>query len=821
LGIVFSFGFYYDAVYTHSIPNHAKGYRAMDYRPKILIVDDEPRICESLKLLLAHLQYEIHTCHCGRDAIHRISAEPFDLVLLDIFMHDVNGYQVLDYIKRYHPDITVIMMTGTASVETVVTALRKGVYDYLLKPFESDALIHTIKNAMDFRRLKEEHRQSETALRQSEEKYRRVFECTGTATILIQKDLTICQANAKAQLLTGYGREEIEDRMKLTDFIAFKDCEHICSCQLDKSDWADIPPCEYECRLVDRYGAVKNVIIQINRLSGTDKSIASITDLTLRKKTEEALKESEEKYRTIIESIDEGYFEADIAGKITFINEPMSHILGLAKQQLLGLNARQLFDRKDSRKIYLLFHEVYQARQPRTYHGMITKRNGQSIHLEASVNLILDESNRPFGYRGIIRDVTAQRTAEAEKRKLETQLQQAQKMEAIGTLAGGIAHDFNNILSAILGYSELSLSDVPPGTLLYNNLLRILNAGERARDLVKQILTFSRQAEHELLPIQIKPIIKEALKLLRASLPATIDIQQNIRSDATVLADPTQIHQILMNLCTNASHAMQEPGGRLEITLENVNLDSEFAVNHPDIVPGLYVQLAVTDNGHGMDATVLERIFDPFFTTKERGKGTGMGLAVVHGIVKTHHGAITVLSKPGKGSIFSVYIPVIEGKAESVSEKTEPIPTGSERILFVDDEHFQQDLGRRMLERLGYDVTTCTDGRQALSLFRSQPDQFDLIITDMTMPMMTGDVLTREIMVIRPDIPIIICTGYSERITEEKALAMGAKGFVLKPIVIKDMANLIRKALLANVAAQSPSIKENSVIADHYIALRQ
>jgi PAS domain S-box-containing protein len=793
----------------------------MDYRPKILIVDDEPRICESLKLLLLHLQYDIHTSNSGKDAIDRISADAFDLVLLDIFMPDLDGYQVLDHIKRCCPDITVIMMTGTASVETVVKALRKGVYDYLLKPFEPDALINTIKNATDFRRLKEEHQRSESALRESEEKYRRVFESTGAATILIQNDMTITQANAKAQLLTGYSREEIEDRMKLTDFIAFEECQHICPWPLNENDTADVGPAEHECRLVDRSGAIKDVIIQVNRLSGTEKSIASIMDITSRKRTEEALKESEEKYRSIIESIDEGYYEANMAGKITFINESMGKILGLSRERLLGLNARQLFDRNDTRIIYKLFSEVYRSKASRTYSGQITKKNGQSIQLEASVNLILDESNRPTGYRGIIRDVTARQAAEAEKRKLETQLQQAQKMEAIGTLAGGIAHDFNNILSAILGYTELSLGDVTPGTLLHNNLLRILSAGERAKDLVRQILTFSRQAEHELLPIQIKPIIKEALKLLRASLPTTIDIQQDIQSDSTVLADPTQIHQILMNLCTNASHAMQELGGTLQVSLHNVYLDEDFAANHPDIVPGEYLRLAVIDNGHGMDAAVMERIFDPFFTTKERGKGTGMGLAVVHGIVKTHHGTVTVTSKPGKGSIFSTYIPVIEGKPESVSEKMDPIPTGTERILFVDDEHFQEDLGRRMLERLGYEVTTCGDGRQALFLFRSKPDDFDLVITDMTMPIMTGDVLTREIMTIRPEIPIIICTGYSERITEEKALAMGAKGFVMKPIVLKDMANLIRKVLATNGPLRSPSVKENSEIADNYAALRQ
>jgi signal transduction histidine kinase/CheY-like chemotaxis protein len=386
--------------------------------------------------------------------------------------------------------------------------------------------------------------------------------------------------------------------------------------------------------------------------------------------------------------------------------------------------------------------------------------------------------------------------AEEQEKKLETQLRQAQKMEAIGTLAGGIAHDFNNILSAVIGYTELALINIPKESSLQNHLQQVLKAGSRAKDLVKQILTFSRQAEQEVGPFQIKLIAKEALKLLRASLPTTIEIRQDIQSDSTVLADPTQIHQVLMNLCTNAGYAMQETGGTLEVSLTNVELDSHFTGRHSDMAPGPHLRLTVSDTGHGMTPDVLERIFDPFFTTKGPGEGTGMGLSVVHGIVKSFGGTITVYSEPGKGSTFHVYLPIAEDlKDEGETEVIEPLPTGNERILLIDDEQPLVDIGKQMLERLGYEVITRTSSIEALELFRAQPDRFDLVITDMTMPNMTGDKLAMEIMKIRPDVPVILCTGFSPAITEEEANAWGIQALLEKPLLRHDLAKTIRQVL--------------------------
>jgi nitrogen-specific signal transduction histidine kinase/ActR/RegA family two-component response regulator len=386
-----------------------------------------------------------------------------------------------------------------------------------------------------------------------------------------------------------------------------------------------------------------------------------------------------------------------------------------------------------------------------------------------------------------------------EQTRLEGQLRQAQKMEAIGTLAGGIAHDFNNILSAIMGYTELSKFEALDGSPIMDKLNEILKASHRAKDMVKQILAFSRQNPQEHIPIQISPIVKEALKMLRGSLPTTIEIRQHMDNGIGIVkADATQIHQVLMNLSTNAAHAMNENGGILDISVTDVDVNRVEAARHADLSQGPYVRLTVSDTGEGISKEVMERIFEPYFTTKEKGVGTGLGLAVTHGIVKGHGGAITLESKPGKGSTFNVYIPRIEKGVTPEHEATEIFPAARERILFVDDEQVLVEVGKQMLEKLGHEVTTRTNSIEALELFRVKPDQFDLVITDMTMPNMTGDKLAKEIMGIRADIPIVLCTGYSEHIGRESAEQIGIRGFVMKPLSMNELANAIRNGIDKN-----------------------
>ena len=405
-------------------------------------------------------------------------------------------------------------------------------------------------------------------------------------------------------------------------------------------------------------------------------------------------------------------------------------------------------------------------------------------------------NGKPF-IQAIDRDLTERKQAEEEKAKLESQLRQSQKMEAIGTLAGGIAHDFNNILTVIIGCTDLALVDIPKEHLVYRHLMLVREAGTRATDLVKQILAFSRQVEQEQKPITLGSIVKEALKMLRSSLPSTIEIRQTIEEDhGSVMADPTQIHQILINLCTNAAHAMRENGGVLGVSLTNTRVEIGSVEKYSDLNPGPYVKLTVSDTGRGMEPEIMDRIFDPYFTTKAVGEGAGLGLAVVYGIVKSSKGVVKVHSQPGKGSIFEIFLPMLEYAQQDMKPlESGQVPGGSERILLVDDEEALVYTIQEMLERLGYQVTARTSSLEALEIFRTSPQEFDLLITDMTMPTMTGMGLSKRIKQIRADIPMVLCTGFSEMIDEKNAEALGFRAFVMKPFVRKDMAQTIRKVL--------------------------
>ncbi len=511
-----------------------------------------------------------------------------------------------------------------------------------------------------------------------------------------------------------------------------------------------------------------------------------------RKKAEAALRESERDYRELVESTNSIILRMDTAGVLIFMNTYAQKFFGYREEEIIGKNViGTIMPEMDGDGFDLAAMVENISAEPESFvstENENIRRNGERVRVTWRNKPIYDEDGNVSEILCVGIDVT-------EKWQLEKRLAQAQKMEAIGTLAGGIAHDFNNILSAIIGYTELSLVEIPKDSALKNNLQQVLKAGGRAKALVRQILTFSRQRESEFMPVQVNLIVNETLKLLRASLPATIRMRHYIKTDLSVLTDPTHIHQVLMNLCTNASYAMRKTGGILEVSLNHVELDEDFTRQHPDVTPGKFLNLTVKDTGCGMPPDVIERIFDPFYTTKKMGEGTGMGLSVVHGIVRSQGGSIIVESNPGQGSKFSVFLPAVESEVSSHTDQAQLMITGNARILFVDDEDFQADIGKRMLQRLGYRVTAKTSSTEALALFRQSPDEFDLVITDMTMPDMTGDVLARKLIAIRPDIPIIVCTGYSERINADVIREIGIRELALKPVVMKDIAQMIERAL--------------------------
>ena len=422
-----------------------------------------------------------------------------------------------------------------------------------------------------------------------------------------------------------------------------------------------------------------------------------------------------------------------------------------------------------------------------------------NIYLEAGHSY--DETEVEFlsTVANTLAGILLRKYAKKEKQQIEMKLLHTQQLESIGTLAGGIAHDFNNILFPIVGYTQMLLEDTPEDSPTRDSLKQIYTSALRAKSLVKQILTFSRQESSELMLMKIQPIVKEALKLIRATIPTTIEIKQDMNPDCGVIkADPTQIHQIVMNLATNAYHAMEETGGELKVSLKEMEFGTLDQIN-PNMAPGIYACLIVADTGVGMEKKLTDKIFDPFFTTKAIGKGTGMGLSVVHGIVTAMGGAIQVYSEPEKGTQFHVYFPIEEDSFEKQNIQTKTlIQGGTEQILLVDDEQAILTMEKRMLERLGYQVTSHTGSLEALEAFRANSNKFDLVITDMAMPNMPGDKLSTELTKIRPAIPVLLCTGFSENMSEERVASLGIKGFLLKPILMNDLAQKIREVLDEN-----------------------
>jgi PAS domain S-box-containing protein len=510
-------------------------------------------------------------------------------------------------------------------------------------------------------------------------------------------------------------------------------------------------------------------------------------DVSTRKQAEALLKESENRYKLLSDATFEAIFISE-NGICIGQNNAASRIFGYTESQALGRMATEWIhpdDREQVKKNLLAGFEG-------PYEVKAVRRDGSAFHCSIQ--------GRNYTHKGknlritALRDISDRKQAEAERDQYESQLVQTQKMEAIGVLAGGIAHDFNNILFPIIGHTQMLLSDTTEDGPLRNSLSSVYTSAMRAKGLVEQILTFSRQEKIEPRLMKIQPIVKEIIKLLRSTIPATISIKQEICSGSKPMkADPVQVHQLVMNLATNGYHAMEENGGELMVGLKEVTLD-ECETGSLNLVPGDYACLTVSDTGCGMDKTLTEKIFDPFFTTKE--KGTGMGLSVVHGIVKGMKGTIQVNSEPGKGTRFCVYLPLEKApSAEEAIPQDISIPMGSEHILLVDDDEPIIDMEKQMLERLGYRVAPRSSSIEALEAFRADPFKYDLVISDMAMPKLPGDKLAEELMRLRPDIPILLCTGFSQKMTEEKMQVLGVRGLLMKPVLMTELAQKIREVL--------------------------
>jgi PAS domain S-box-containing protein len=506
-----------------------------------------------------------------------------------------------------------------------------------------------------------------------------------------------------------------------------------------------------------------------------------------------ALMSATNRYRTLFESAADAIFVIDLKGNLLDVNRSACETLGFSRKEIMKKTWNDILAPEESLKGNDLLNEIHKKGHI-LFETCYCKKTGEIVPIESSSRII--EYDRQQAILNISRDITERKEAEKDREKLWEQLRHAQKMEAVGTLAGGIAHDFNNILTPISGYTELTLINLPPDNPSKQYLEEVLEAIKRAKSLVAQILTFSRQKKQEKIPVQIAPILKEALKLMRASIPTTIEIRQDISACGAVMADPTQIHQVIINLCTNANHAMKITGGSLTVKLNEVEVKEDNKENNIILDPGKYLLLTVKDTGHGIAPEVVQRIFEPYFTTKAEGEGTGLGLSVVHGIVKSHGGDIHVTSQTGKGTVFCVYLPLIETEIAEVPPPSPTlIPRGNERILLVDDEKPVAEVLSKMLEDLGYDTIVMTESPKALSLIKQQSESLDLVITDLTMPKMTGLRLAVESRKIKPELPFILVTGNRKALVENAEKRYGIRGILFKPVELEQLATLVRDAL--------------------------
>ena len=701
-----------------------------------------------------------------------------------------------DHPKLYHPEDFEALQQAVESAVTNGTS-----YEIELRAFRKDGEIRVCqargysefgKNGKTVRLFGSLHdvtesKQAEEELRQSEEKFYLLFENAPLGYQSLDENGCFLDVNQAWLDILGYERQEVIGKW-FGDFLP--------------SDLVDVFKERFKKNIQNR-GLIKNVEFPLVRKDGSiiwsdymarigrDKdghflrTHCAFLDITDKKIAEQELRDSEEKYRSMMESLADPLYICSSDFTIEYMNPAMIRRAG---RDAIGERCHFALHGLDKRCEWCVFDQVATGEK-----NEMTIKSPLDDRYYRVMDMPIHNKDSTISKMTIFRDITEYQNAISEKEKTQAQLIQAQKMEAIGNLAGGIAHDFNNILSSIIGFTELALDEASKGTLLEDSLQEVYSAGKRAKDLVKHILAFARQSDEERSPIQPRAIVKEVIDFIRSTIPTTIEIQHDIKSESLILGNSTQVHQILMNLCTNAAYAMEDSGGTLNLSLKDVFIDKEKLST--GIKPGDYIEIMVSDTGTGIAPEIIDSIFEPYFTTKAQGEGTGIGLAMVQGIIESYGGKINVESRLGKGATFTIYLPVTKKRSGGGDYVPEQIPMGTESILFVDDEAPIAKMGSQILERLGYAVTARTSSIEALELFQTKPNDFDLVITDMTMPNLTGDKLAVELMKIRPDIPVILCTGYSKKISDETATEIGIKAFIYKPVVKAELAKTVRKVL--------------------------
>lgn len=816
---------------------------------RVLIVDDDKDFAESLVDILESRNFIAAVVSDENGLMGAIKDFDPAVALLDIRLGRQSGIDLLNRLKETGKDITCVMVTAYASVETALEAMQHGAYDYLKKPINIPELLSTLERCFEKIQLEQEKKQTQWDL------FKRLCYEEGLAacshTLLTNTDDALRET--LHHLLTASGMHRVYLYENFRDPL-----NRLCMRPVHEVfyDGGESGREMLEIPYVDGFSRWEKELSKGKHLSGAVRTfpkserdilapqgVLSIlvipvmigeewygfigfddmeserewtkSDVRMlltasemigtyinRRRSDEAVRKSEEQYRLLANSIKDVIWTTDLNYNIIYITPSIEKLTGFTVEEVMSSKPEEILSPASSGLAYKLLNIEMEnilngTFRPAPVEMEFIRKDGSAVVTESTVSVLYDDEGRPLNILGVTRDITERKKAEAEREKMELQLRQSQKMEAIGTLAGGIAHDFNNILSGIYGYTELALGSVSEKDQSYEYLKEVLRAANRARELIKQILLLSRQQDDEFLPVNIGAVIEEAVRLVGVSLPPNIAIETHIdvKSDV-VLASTVQIHQIIMNLFVNAVHSMRDGPGILKISLKNAYLDSDSIKDIPDLIEGQYVELEVGDTGHGIPREHIDKIFDPFFTTKEKGEGSGLGLSVILGIVKNHGGAITVQSEYGRGTSFRVYLPTRE-EDPVVIEKAEdaPSPGGNERVLLVDDELTLSNMEKEMLRSLGYEVTAGTDSREVLELFKQRPMDFDIVVTDYNMPEMTGTAMAGEILDIRPDIPVILCTGFSEHITPAGVKAMGIRALLHKPLTINDLAVAVRRAL--------------------------